>query len=35
VLTNHPKKIVGLEGFNLNVVEQLSIPVRGREVRSG
>ena len=29
VLTNHPKKIVGLEGFKLNVVEQLSIPVRG------
>ncbi|MCY3775016.1 MAG: 3,4-dihydroxy-2-butanone-4-phosphate synthase [Candidatus Aminicenantes bacterium] len=28
VLTNHPKKIVGLEGFKLNVVEQLSIPVR-------
>jgi len=27
VLTNHPKKIVGLEGFKLNVVEQLSIPV--------
>ena len=28
VLTNHPKKIVGLEGFKLNVVEQLSIPVQ-------
>jgi 3,4-dihydroxy 2-butanone 4-phosphate synthase / GTP cyclohydrolase II len=25
LLTNHPKKIVGLEGFGLNVVEQLPI----------
>ena len=29
LLTNHPKKIVGLEGFDLNIVEQLPIPVEG------
>ncbi len=27
LLTNHPKKMVGLEGFDLNVVEQLPIEV--------
>lgn len=27
LLTNHPKKIVGLEGFNLDIVEQLPIEV--------
>lgn len=28
LLTNHPKKMVSLEGFNLNVVEQLPIPTK-------
>ncbi len=28
LLTNHPKKIVGLEGFDLNVVEQLPIDIK-------
>ncbi len=31
LLTNHPKRMVGLEGFDLNVVEQLPIEV-GRSV---
>ena len=29
LLTNHPKRIVGLEGFDLNIVEQLPIPIEG------
>ncbi len=29
LLTNHPKRIVGLEGFDLNIVEQLPISVEG------
>ena len=29
LLTNHRKKMVGLEGFDLNVVEQLPIPIEG------
>lgn len=28
LLTNHPKKMVGLEGFELNVVEQIPIEIR-------
>ena len=30
LLTNHPKKIIGLEGFGLTVVEQLPIEIRLR-----
>ena len=30
VLTNHPKKIVGLEGFSLNIVEQIPIELVSR-----
>ncbi|MBI4446740.1 MAG: 3,4-dihydroxy-2-butanone-4-phosphate synthase [Acidobacteria bacterium] len=29
LLTNHPKKIVGLEGYGLTVVEQLPLPLIG------
>jgi GTP cyclohydrolase II len=29
VLTNHPKKMAGLEGFDINVVEQLAIQPNG------
>ena len=28
VLTNHPKKIVGLEGFGLNITEQIPIDLK-------
>jgi 3,4-dihydroxy 2-butanone 4-phosphate synthase/GTP cyclohydrolase II len=31
VLTNHPKKMAGLEGFGINVVEQLAIRAPGEE----
>ena len=30
LMTNHPKKMVGLEGFGLNIVEQIPIGVRRR-----
>ena len=31
LLTNNPKKIIGLEGFNLNVVEQVPISIPAHE----
>lgn len=34
LLTNNPKKIVGLEGFNLNIVEQIPIPKAGSLVEA-
>jgi 3,4-dihydroxy 2-butanone 4-phosphate synthase/GTP cyclohydrolase II len=34
LLTNHPKKIVGLEGFDLNIVEQLPIDIEAPVMRS-
>ncbi|HUG42839.1 MAG TPA: 3,4-dihydroxy-2-butanone-4-phosphate synthase [Acidobacteriota bacterium] len=34
VLTNHPKKMVGLEGFDIDIVEQRPIPVRSTAGRS-
>jgi len=35
VLTNHPKKMPGLEGFDINVVEQLAIASNGQQKGSG
>jgi 3,4-dihydroxy 2-butanone 4-phosphate synthase/GTP cyclohydrolase II len=29
LLTNHPKKIVALEGFGIEIVEQAPVPVDG------
>jgi 3,4-dihydroxy 2-butanone 4-phosphate synthase/GTP cyclohydrolase II len=34
LLTNHPKKLVGLEGFDINIVEQIPIASTSSEPRS-
>jgi 3,4-dihydroxy 2-butanone 4-phosphate synthase / GTP cyclohydrolase II len=34
LLTNHPKKLVGLEGFDIDIVEQRPIPLRSAAQRS-
>ena len=30
LLTNHPRKVAALEGFNIRIVEQVPIPVDAR-----
>ncbi|HXL74194.1 MAG TPA: bifunctional 3,4-dihydroxy-2-butanone-4-phosphate synthase/GTP cyclohydrolase II, partial [bacterium] len=34
-LTNNPKKIVGLEGYGLNVVERVPIEMKPNQVNAG
>jgi 3,4-dihydroxy 2-butanone 4-phosphate synthase/GTP cyclohydrolase II len=33
LLTSNPRRIVGLDGFGLHVIEWVPIPARGRKAR--
>jgi 3,4-dihydroxy 2-butanone 4-phosphate synthase/GTP cyclohydrolase II len=35
LLTNHPRKVVGLEGFGITIVEQIPVVETGFEVAPG
>jgi 3,4-dihydroxy 2-butanone 4-phosphate synthase/GTP cyclohydrolase II len=35
LLTNHPRRVVALEGFDIEIVEQVPVAVKTRDQRSG
>jgi 3,4-dihydroxy 2-butanone 4-phosphate synthase/GTP cyclohydrolase II len=33
LLTNHPRKVAGLEGFDIEIVEQIPVPLEGAGIK--
>jgi 3,4-dihydroxy 2-butanone 4-phosphate synthase/GTP cyclohydrolase II len=35
LLTNHPRKVAGLEGFDVEIVEQIPVPLERAGIKRG